>query len=423
MLLSACGGKDASTGDADSGSDQTRTKQEPVELVIYYPFIQDWSEEDFLKTFAEPIKQKFPHISIKYIAGGPPGTKIEELLAAGQKFDIVFHSFGANVNLWDYGLQYDISPLIKKFNYDLNKIDPALIDIQKKLGNGGIYGLPVYVPPSTVYYNKDIFDKFGVPYPKDGHTWDDLYEMSKRLTREDGGVQYQAIGTSHAHFFMLNQWSIPLVDTASKKATFDTDSRWSAFFENLVRFYKIPGHELKGSYINNPDERNRFFKNRHIAMFLMLTALASEKELEGMNCDLAAFPVFKDRPNNGPQAYPVYFYVSSNSDHKDQAFQVIATVLSEEVQTLMSRNARLPILTGQKIQEEFGKNLPYLNGKNLQAAFKTQPAKALPATKYSGIGQQLSQEAFTRVMKEGVDINTALSQADEKLNKQIEASK
>ena len=28
--------------------------------------------------------------------------------------------------------------------------------------------------PLAIYYNKDLFDKAGVPYPKDGWTWDRL---------------------------------------------------------------------------------------------------------------------------------------------------------------------------------------------------------------------------------------------------------
>lgn len=82
-VLSACGG--GGGGDAAPGTEiQPPAKRDPIELVVYHPFPQDWNEEDFMKTFGEPMRQKYPHITFKYIVGG----KIQDLLTAGQKIDI-----------------------------------------------------------------------------------------------------------------------------------------------------------------------------------------------------------------------------------------------------------------------------------------------------------------------------------------------
>lgn len=171
-----------------------------------------------------------------------------------------------------------------------------MVDAAKKqAGGNAIYGIPVLVPPSTIYYNKDIFDKFGVPYPKDGMTWDDLYELSKSLTRMDGGTQYYGFASSYGHLAVMNQFSIPLVDPSTRKVTFDTNDKWRTFADNLTRFYKIPGYAtLQANQMSEPNERNRFFKDRNIGMFLATTALHSEKELGDMNWDLASFPFYKE---------------------------------------------------------------------------------------------------------------------------------
>lgn len=42
----------------------------------------------------------------------------------------------------------------------------------------------------AVFYNKDLFDKFGIDYPTDNMTWDEMYELSKNMTRSDGDIQY-----------------------------------------------------------------------------------------------------------------------------------------------------------------------------------------------------------------------------------------
>jgi multiple sugar transport system substrate-binding protein len=41
--------------------------------------------------------------------------------------------------------------------------------------------------PLGVYYNKKLFDQYGVEYPKDGWTWNDLLDKAKALTQDEDG--------------------------------------------------------------------------------------------------------------------------------------------------------------------------------------------------------------------------------------------
>ena len=53
--------------------------------------------------------------------------------------------------------------------------------------DGQQYLLPKDYSPLGVYYNKAIFDQFGVPYPEDGWTWDDLLQTAQALTKDTDG--------------------------------------------------------------------------------------------------------------------------------------------------------------------------------------------------------------------------------------------
>ncbi|GAA3408818.1 hypothetical protein ACFFNY_08110 [Paenibacillus hodogayensis] len=83
----------------------------------------------------EPLKKKFPYITPKFIVGGSkPGTSITELIAAGQKIDIMFFSIGATPpTLLDPKMEYDISPLIKKYDYDLSTLEPTTVNMAKQI--------------------------------------------------------------------------------------------------------------------------------------------------------------------------------------------------------------------------------------------------------------------------------------------------
>lgn len=92
----------------------------------------------------------------------------------------------------ELGLTEDLNPYVKQFNMDLNRIDPIVLDtVRKTSGDGKLLGIPISGNVVMMYYNKDIFDRFAVPYPKDGMTWDEVYDLARQLTRSDGAVKYR----------------------------------------------------------------------------------------------------------------------------------------------------------------------------------------------------------------------------------------
>jgi multiple sugar transport system substrate-binding protein len=50
-----------------------------------------------------------------------------------------------------------------------------------------LYGLPLYGDVPVVYYNREIFQRFGVSVPSSGWGWDDYVERAKALTRDTDG--------------------------------------------------------------------------------------------------------------------------------------------------------------------------------------------------------------------------------------------
>ena len=65
------------------------------------------------------------------------------------------------------------------------------MDQDKMLVDGKIYGTSSCVVAPVLYYNKDLFDKAGPPYPpsnpEEAWTWDEFLEIAKQLTIEENG--------------------------------------------------------------------------------------------------------------------------------------------------------------------------------------------------------------------------------------------
>lgn len=93
------------------------------------------------------------------------------------------------------GQWLDLSEQIAKNNVDLSEYDDALIQFYNFEGEGQI-GLPFGVFPSFIYYNKDLFDEAGLPYPPqafgeqyEGQEWnmETLRELGLQLTVDANG--------------------------------------------------------------------------------------------------------------------------------------------------------------------------------------------------------------------------------------------
>ena len=54
--------------------------------------------------------------------------------------------------------------------------------------DGKTYALPYKTSSWVVYYNKDIFDAAGVPYPDGEWTWEEYYDIAGKLTSGEGAI-------------------------------------------------------------------------------------------------------------------------------------------------------------------------------------------------------------------------------------------
>jgi multiple sugar transport system substrate-binding protein len=420
-VLTACSGGQTGGGASEGKSpgEQTAEKKEPVELVFYITS-SGWSEERFMEEYGNAVVAKYPHMKLKFIPSGK-GTLIPELLAGGTAIDVVISSIGlTQAQILDNNLQYDLTGLIQTRKLDLNRFEPTTIELIKLFSSGGIYGLPLNNTVGLLTYNKDLFDKFGVPYPKDGMTWDETYELAKRMTRVENGVQYRGLISSVSHLSQINQLSVPFVDPKTDKALFDLDDRWQRFTTDLARFYQIPGNEVDAKTVTLAEQYKAFTETKTVAMMAHIGTPGAEFQA---NWDMVTMPEYKERPGYGPQPYPTYTFVTSSSKHKEAAFDAAAFLASEPFQTTLSKRGLMPVLTDKAIKEVYGQETDYLKGKNLMARFPKQLAAPMPVTPYDAIAKSKWTAQMDKLIQGQIDVNTALRVAAEESNKAIEAEK
>lgn len=393
---------------------------EPIELSMWYTSSVPPSEEAFMDLYGNLIIKKFPHITPKFLPSNADNT-FDKLMSSNHPIDLVSTSIGLTAgSVLANDLQYDISDLIKYFNYDLDQLEPSTVEIQRQIANGGIYGLPVSTDTMTLFYNRELFERFGVSHPQDGMMWEDVYDLTKQMARTDGTTRYYGIGGSPTHAFQMDPLSAPFVDPETNQSLL-TSEVFKRSFQVFTDLFTIAGNQVDSSTWSYSSHLRLFQKEKVMAMLIGTSALgyAYFADKDELDWDVVSYPTYSDLPEIGPQTYPVYYYVSSISKHKEQAFEVTAYMTSKEFQTHLAERGALPILDDLSIMGQYGKSLPYMADKNIRALLPNQFASPAYKGKYQSVALTQITEAIRRLLLQETDINTALREADEKVNNLI----
>ncbi|CAG7613982.1 ABC transporter substrate-binding protein [Paenibacillus allorhizosphaerae] len=411
LISSGCGGRETGgTGHAD------KSRFEPVKLIMYQRGA-NISDEEFRILIAEPVKKKYPHIDIELIHADKEKTP-ESFVSSRNMPDLVFTN-GAGVRTFkDLNAAEDLSGLIKANKFDLNRFESNVIETIKSLGaQGQIYAIPFSINFTALFYNKDIFNKFGVPYPKDGMTWEEVTKLARQLTRIDDGQQYYGLHPGGVEL-KAEQLSLSAYNPNTKKATLSGDG-WVRVFQAHKAVTDIPGNQP-------PNNIATFQKDQVLAMSAAKGARIGELEDlhnqgKPVHWDLVSFPTFPEAPRIDAEAATHMLMMTSTSKHKDAAFKVMEIVTEEANQSEMNKRGRLTGLKDPAMKENFGSNLHSLKGKNVKAILYNTPAVNRYNDKFTDIAKSQIGPAINKVMKGEADINTALREAEDTANKLIEA--
>ncbi len=151
-------------------------------------------EQAFAKAFND--SQKDVYLSLEIVDNTQASNILKTELASGTAPDIIGPVGVEGLNLFTDQL-LDLKSMIASSGYVSTGVDQSLVDFFNSLGqNGATVGLPFAVYPSFLFYNKDLFDEAGLPYPPtkvgdlyEGKPWDldALRTLAMKLTVDSNG--------------------------------------------------------------------------------------------------------------------------------------------------------------------------------------------------------------------------------------------
>jgi multiple sugar transport system substrate-binding protein len=132
--------------------------------------------------------------------------KLYAMMAAGQAPDIFYTNTVIRDRLAAEGRVLDLR--------GVGAGDPFLARLQPGVyedgvaADSGLYSIGNWTFTVGVYYNRDIFDEEGIPYPDTSWTWEEMTTIARRLTRHpetSGGIERRGIFIASHFVEMLEQ--------------------------------------------------------------------------------------------------------------------------------------------------------------------------------------------------------------------------
>lgn len=411
-----------SKGTEPSKSQGNEAKKEAPPVPVTIELLVGWKiiDEDLEQIFYKPLAAKYPHIKLN-ITTATTTNNITTMVAAGTVPDMLIMGTGNMQQVLDLNVALDLNEQIKLQGFDMNKLDPSIVQTIKSFGKKGeIFALPYGLNYDALYYNKSLFDRFAVGYPTDGMTWDAVIDLAKKVTRTDGGVQVRGLGSSTlvriASPLALNRF-----DPATGKASINTEA-WKRAFQVYQSIVSIPGNTNEKK---NSDELNAFLYDKTMSMYpyIGLFHRMAEAAKGGLDWDLATYPQFPDKPGVYGEADAYYLFVTPNSKHQKEAFQVISAVLEKEAQLAASKKGSVVTpLIDKEVRDSFGKESEVLKGKNVQAIFKHRPVPIHGnLTKFDATADGQLNSGALQLFGNAKDINTIIRETEEAINQKVAA--
>jgi multiple sugar transport system substrate-binding protein len=111
--------------------------------------------------------------------------KIITSIAASAPPDVFLLDLGDVPSFVDAGVVLDLAPFAKRVGLELADFYPSVLEMFSR--QGAVYAFPKGFSPMVYYYNRTLFDRAKIPYPKDGWTRDEFIAAAQKLTVDTDG--------------------------------------------------------------------------------------------------------------------------------------------------------------------------------------------------------------------------------------------
>jgi multiple sugar transport system substrate-binding protein len=293
------------------------------------------------KILAE-FEKEYPNIHVQLETSTWPAywDKLQIQVASRTEPDVYWMSGAYFVNFAQKDAFLNLTDFVKKDSIDFSKYykHSEVFDF-----GGKLFGVPKDLTVGILYYNITLFDKAGVPYPKETWTWDDLLRAAKLLTKDfdgDGKIDQWGIGTLQGRieehlvpFICSNGGAILSEDRTHSLLDQPPAIQAIQFMVDLVHKYHVspPAGQLLSV---GGDE----FATGQVAMtFNTSTFVPEYSKITAFQWDIAPIPKSPHTGKRITSFVDLTHVISKNTAHPEEAWELVRYMQGEKAQTSLAQ--------------------------------------------------------------------------------------
>lgn len=323
----------------------------------------DQNQVPAMKQIIAEFEKKNPNITVT-IADTPYDsyyTKLRTAATSGQAPDVFWILMDSLKQYADGGVLMPLNDKIKSAGVSMSNYYPATA--QGFTYKGEVYGLPKDFNAFGVFYNKDLFKKAGVPFPKDDWTWSDLAADAKRLTDRSAGTYGIAASDTDvlSYYLTIPQAGGEIIDSTGTKSGYDEPGTIQGlkFWTDLIKDGSSPSIQT----MTDSDPLTLFTSGK-VAMYyggswdpIAVKAVPASLASTG----IAPLPKGK---NNSFYSNGVGNVISAKTAHPQEAWKFLQFLGSKEAATIQAKTGTV-IPAYQGLENEYASSIPQLDLKVL----------------------------------------------------------
>lgn len=306
----------------------------------------DPSERQAYINLVNAFQEKHPDVNVE-ITHIPSAreyrTRLSTEFASGNPPDITLWNYRRYANFAAGDMFEPLGPYLEKSNL-VQPDDFFPIAIEAFTWHGELMCIPQNISSLVVYYNQDLFDVAGVPYPSNDWNWDDFVRTAVALTKDfdnDGVIDQYGLGTEISLYRLapfIWQNNAPIVDNFSNpnRLTLNRPPSLEAlqWFVNLRQEYRVIPDRVEETAM---DSESRFVAGT-TAMFLnSRVGVPAYREIKSFAWDVASLP--RNKISAGVLHSDAYC-LSKVTKNKEAAWKFIEFANSIEGQTIIAQSGR-----------------------------------------------------------------------------------
>ncbi|WP_185897152.1 ABC transporter substrate-binding protein [Paenibacillus zeisoli] len=394
---------------AGCSGDKAKESNEPKVLRIGMLYGGGGSDQYFRQQFTDVYEYTHPNVTVEIVPAinndqyqysdmqnyQPPDTlkSLKKLMTGSNPVDVIVSDTNSLKKLIDENLLKQLDPMIQEDKFDTSDIVPSVIDGIKQMGNNNIYALAPTFMPSALFYNKKIFKDAGVDVPKDGMTYDDVFNLARRVAKGQGKDRiygfafnrYNGATASDDVFKYSQPLQLRFFDEKAEKMTVNTP-QWEKVISTIVQLRKDK-ILYENAQMNNPQQNqtynpidNDVFKSGKTAMVLgdiglvteltgMSEAAKTNKKVKAFDWDVVTIPTHPEKPGIGGDIYlGNYMSINASAPNPDTAWDFIKFLNGPEWAKIKARSTSYEMVS----RKSFIKPVSGLNY-NVAAFYKLKP--------------------------------------------------